>query len=78
MVRRLRLCGRAARPGWLFWPENPDDLARALDAALALDEAGREALKDRAMQRVRETFSKDRMVGATIKVYRRLLGLEAS
>ncbi|WP_404383334.1 glycosyltransferase family 4 protein [Caenispirillum salinarum] len=63
--------------GWLFWPESADDLARALDDALALDESGRAALKDRAMTRVRENFSKDRMVDATMDVYRRMLGLDA-
>lgn len=63
--------------GWLFWPESVDDLARALDSALALDEAGREALKARAMKRVRENFSKEHMVDATMAVYRRILGLEA-
>ncbi|EKV27702.1 Glycosyltransferase [Caenispirillum salinarum AK4] len=64
--------------GWLFWPESADDLARALDEALVLDESGRAALKDRAMTRVRENFSKDRMVDATMDVYRRMLGLDAS
>jgi glycosyltransferase involved in cell wall biosynthesis len=63
--------------GWLFWPESPDDLARALDDALALDEAGRAALAHRAMTRIRDNFAKDRMVDATIGVYSRLLGLEA-
>ncbi len=63
--------------GWLFWPESADDLARALDEALNLTPDEREALKDRAIARVRAEFGKDRMVDRTLAVYQDLLGLDS-
>lgn len=63
--------------GWLFWPESADDLARAVDAALALTPEERDTLARRAQRRVAERFSTDRMIDATLAVYQRLLGLDS-
>ncbi|SOD91763.1 glycosyltransferase family 4 protein [Caenispirillum bisanense] len=63
--------------GWLFWPESADDLARALDEALALSPAERDALSLRAVARMRAEFGKDKMVDRTLAVYAELLGLDS-
>lgn len=63
--------------GWLFWPESADDLARVLDEALALTPEEREALKARAIARVKAEFSKEKMVDGTLAVYQDLLGLDS-
>jgi glycosyltransferase involved in cell wall biosynthesis len=59
--------------GWLVPPGNARALARALEAALAIDAAEREALAARAMARVRARYSKEAMCAATLAVYRELL-----
>jgi glycosyltransferase involved in cell wall biosynthesis len=59
--------------GWLVPPGNACALARALEAALAIDAAEREALATRAMARVRARYSKEAMCAATLAVYRELL-----
>lgn len=64
--------------GWLFWPESADDLARVLDEALALTPAQREALRHRAIARVKAEFSKEKMVDRTLAVYQELLGLDSA
>ncbi len=59
--------------GWLVAPGNARALAQALEAALAIDAAEREALAARAMTRVRARYSKEAMCAATLAVYRELL-----
>ena len=59
--------------GWLVPPGNARALARALEAALAIGAAEREALAARAMARVRARYSKEAMCTATLAVYRELL-----
>ncbi|UCH72771.1 MAG: glycosyltransferase family 4 protein [Rhodospirillales bacterium] len=59
--------------GWLVPPQDPVALAGALDKALALDTAAREALANRAIARIRNEFTTARMCAATIDVYRELL-----
>ncbi len=59
--------------GWLVPPEDPVALAAALDKALALDTAAREALAIRAIGRIRSSFTTAKMCAATLNVYRELL-----
>ncbi len=59
--------------GWLVPPEDPAALAGALDEALALDTATREALANRAIARIRSSFTTAKMCAATLNVYRELL-----
>ncbi|MDH3229739.1 MAG: glycosyltransferase family 4 protein [Alphaproteobacteria bacterium] len=59
--------------GWLVAPQDPGALAGALEKALALDTAAREALANTAIARVRASFTTARMCAATIDVYRELL-----
>ena len=59
--------------GWLVPPEDPAALAGALEKALALDTAAREALANTAIARIRANFTTVKMCAATIDVYRELL-----
>ncbi len=59
--------------GWLVGPGDPDALAQAINTAIHLDTAAREALADRAIARVRQHFSKHGMCSATLAVYREVL-----
>jgi glycosyltransferase involved in cell wall biosynthesis len=59
--------------GWLVPPGDPDALAAALEQALALTTAEREAMADRAMAHIRENFGKDDMCAKTLAVYRELM-----
>jgi glycosyltransferase involved in cell wall biosynthesis len=59
--------------GWLVPPGDPAALAGALEKALALDTAAREALANTAIARIRANFTTARMCAATIDVYRELL-----
>ena len=59
--------------GWLVPPEDPVALAGALEKALALDTAAREALANTAIARIRANFTTAKMCAATIDVYRELL-----
>jgi glycosyltransferase involved in cell wall biosynthesis len=60
--------------GWRVAPGNPDHLAAALDYALGLSDAEREAVGQAARQSVIDQFTTLRMQQATIAVYQELLG----
>ena len=68
----------AGETGWLTPPGNAGALARALEAALALDADARETLAARAMPRVRAKFSKQAMCDRTLAIYRELLDERAA
>lgn len=59
--------------GWLVEPGNTHALAEALKAALALSEDERQAFASRAVDNVREHFSKDAMCAKTLAVYEEVL-----
>ncbi len=59
--------------GWRVKPGDPEALAAALDAALALDPAERLALGARARASVLAHYTTARMQAATLAVYRELL-----
>ncbi len=59
--------------GWLVPPGDAEALAGALERALALGQAAREALAGRAIAHVREHFGRDLMCARTIALYRELL-----
>lgn len=64
----------SARTGWRVPAGDADALADALEGVLALDEADRSALAARARAHVEQHFSLQAMTGATLDVYRRVLG----
>jgi glycosyltransferase involved in cell wall biosynthesis len=66
-----------AATGWLVPPDNPAELARALELALALPDDARARLAVRARRLVQRRFSIERMVESTAAVYRELLGAAA-
>lgn len=55
--------------GWRFRPGDPQELADAIAAALALDADGRAALARRAAAHARGTYSKATMCADTLRVY---------
>jgi glycosyltransferase involved in cell wall biosynthesis len=59
--------------GWLIEPGNARQLAQAIDAALAMDPAERQAIAARGIAFVREHFGKDLMCARTLALYRELL-----
>lgn len=59
--------------GWLVPPGNPAALADALEQALDLDTAAREALANKAIVRIRDDFTTAKMCAATLDVYRELV-----
>ena len=59
--------------GWLVPPDDPDALADALQAALALTEGEREKLASAAVARAAALFSVESMCRKTLAVYRELL-----
>ena len=59
--------------GWLVPPADPDALAAALERCLDLDPVQREAVSARAIDHVRQYFSKDAMAWKTLNVYREVL-----
>ncbi|MEZ5825954.1 MAG: glycosyltransferase [Geminicoccaceae bacterium] len=62
-----------AATGWLVEPDNPDELAWALDLALSMEKDVRERLADRARHFVAEELSIDQMSRRTLDVYRELV-----
>jgi glycosyltransferase involved in cell wall biosynthesis len=62
------------RTGWLIPPADPAALAEAISAALALDQAARQALGIRARAHVLEKFTLDAMRRQTLQVYDGVLG----
>ena len=61
------------RTGWLVPPNDPDALAGALTAAVAMKRAGREAVAIDARRHVEARFSVERMCRETLDVYAELL-----
>lgn len=59
--------------GWLVPPGDTAALAKALEAALGLGEEERQAFAQRAIDNVREHFSKDAMCAKTLAVYEEVL-----
>jgi glycosyltransferase involved in cell wall biosynthesis len=62
-----------AATGWLVQPEDADDLAGALDLALAMPEDARTRLVGRARRFVDRHYSIQRMGKSTLAVYRELI-----
>jgi glycosyltransferase involved in cell wall biosynthesis len=63
----------ALRTGWVVPPDDPIALARALEAALALDATAYRALAERARQFAQFMFSPESVANATLDVYTSLL-----
>jgi glycosyltransferase involved in cell wall biosynthesis len=63
--------------GWLVPPDNPAELAHALELALAMPDDARARLAVRARGLVQRLFSIERMAESTMAVYRELLGPDA-
>lgn len=59
--------------GWLIPPSNSEELAIAIDEALALDENQRAVLAARSMEHVNQHFTKKIMAEKTLNVYTELL-----
>ena len=62
-----------AATGWVVPPNNADELAQALDLALAMPDDARERVATRARNFVERSFTLDRMGHKTMAVYRELL-----
>jgi glycosyltransferase involved in cell wall biosynthesis len=66
-----------AATGWLVPPDNPAELARALELALAMPDDARARLAARSRRLVERRFSIEHMAESTMAVYRELLGADA-
>jgi glycosyltransferase involved in cell wall biosynthesis len=62
-----------ASTGWLIPPDNPDELAWALDLGLSLERETRERLAERARDFVLREFSTEQSARRTVAVYRELV-----
>jgi glycosyltransferase involved in cell wall biosynthesis len=62
-----------AATGWLVPPDNPEELARALELALAMPDDARARLAVRARRLVQRRFSLERTAESTMALYRELL-----
>jgi glycosyltransferase involved in cell wall biosynthesis len=62
-----------AATGWLVPPDDPAELANALDLALAMPEDARARLAQRARRFVVQHFSSEEMCKKTLAIYRELL-----
>lgn len=62
-----------AATGWLLPPNDRDELARALDLALSLEDDVRQRLAARSRTFVLDEFGMDAMCGRTLGVYRELI-----
>ena len=62
-----------AATGWLVPPDDVDELARALQLALAMPDGARARLADRARRFVLRSFTLEQMGRGTLAVYRELL-----
>jgi glycosyltransferase involved in cell wall biosynthesis len=63
-----------AATGWLVPPDDPGELARALDLALSMDEGARRRLAGRSRAFVEAEFGLEAMCDRTLGVYRELMG----
>ena len=63
-----------AATGWLVRPDDPAELAWALDLALSMPPEPRERLAQRARSWVVDHFTAERMCRQTLQVYREVLG----
>lgn len=61
------------RTGWVAAKDDPNDFARALALALALDDAAYQAMSERAREFAKYMFSPDSVAAATRAVYTSLL-----
>ncbi len=59
--------------GWLFEPQNPLNMAQAIDHALGLSPEQRQQQAEASRQRALDYFSKEQMAQATLNVYAELL-----
>jgi glycosyltransferase involved in cell wall biosynthesis len=64
------------RTGWVVAPNDPAELALAINQALSLDDTAYEAMAVRAREFAELTFAPDRIATATLNVYATLLGAE--
>ena len=64
---------RDGETGFLFEPGNADDLASKLDIALSMNAEDKKRMAERAVESVRNDFSKARMCAKTLDVYREIL-----
>lgn len=64
---------RDGETGFLFEPGNADDLAQKLDAAFSMAAEDKKRMTERAIESVRNEFSKARMCAKTLDVYREIL-----
>ncbi len=62
-----------AATGWLVPPDDIDELARALDLALSLEDAVKDRLARRAREFVQSEFDVERSCRLALAVYRELL-----
>ncbi len=60
--------------GWLVEPNDPQELALAIEDILRLDDNQRAMLATRAMSHVAENFTRELMTSKTLQVYSELLG----
>jgi glycosyltransferase involved in cell wall biosynthesis len=64
---------REGETGWLVPPDDPETLARAIGAALALGPADRVGLATRAIAHMRKNFTTQAMTDRTLAVYDEIL-----
>ena len=66
--------GAESSSGWLVPPGDAVALASAIEAAMSLGAAGREAARRRSRARIAEYYSIERMTRDTLSVYAEALG----
>jgi glycosyltransferase involved in cell wall biosynthesis len=62
-----------AATGWLVPPDDPEELAWAVDLALSMPTEARQRLRERARSWVVDHFTAERMCRQTLAVYKELL-----
>lgn len=60
--------------GWLVPPNDPDEMAKAIDKVLQLSAEERAHIAEQASHHARANFTKEQMTGATLLVYNELMG----
>ncbi|MBB42758.1 MAG: glycosyl transferase [Rhodospirillaceae bacterium] len=61
------------KTGWLVPPSDADALARMLEYVLSIDTSNRERVINSAMANVRKTYTREKMCGHTLQVYKTIL-----